>query len=351
MARSYRNNATISIIVLAVAAVATAAVIIAVLAPRGTPQILLTPESMHVIAETDQPSIDAAYNIKNLGSTNLSIEDVETGCGCSVAFVDPKVIAPGQVGTIVINATVPPTGGRDLDILVHTDNKEHKTIPLKLTVASKLTTPHLVYSTPVLQFGTIADSSQVEFVALQTAEHANSKPWVNHVVCSDDNLAVELEGIDEDYGTGPGVVMRVYRYRVQFNQKPPPGSVWETIAFKKNEKAKSEIAVISVRGKVHPIIHAMPSTLYIINSSGQDKLTGHLKFVGDGVNSQTNIKYVDSDLKLVVEQSSDTSNGIVYNITVCDFGSNFEGILVFETNIPEHERIEVPLRYINSKKE
>lgn len=86
-------------------------------------------------AEADQPEVVADFPFKNTGDHPVTIVSMDSSCGCTVASLEKKSYAPGQVGVLRATFTVGGrTGVQSKVITVRTDGQKDEPIQLVITV-------------------------------------------------------------------------------------------------------------------------------------------------------------------------------------------------------------------------
>ena len=68
----------------------------------GVPTIYFT-ETQHDFGKVNEgDKVDYTFNFANKGTTNLTIKDIKTSCGCTAALLSQDNLAPGQEGTLKV---------------------------------------------------------------------------------------------------------------------------------------------------------------------------------------------------------------------------------------------------------
>lgn len=72
----------------------------------------LTPREQRIVADPGTRAVVATYRLLNTGDRDLELGAVTTTCGCSVASIDRRLVAPRQSATIVVEGDAPDAGPR-----------------------------------------------------------------------------------------------------------------------------------------------------------------------------------------------------------------------------------------------
>ena len=104
-----------------------------------------TPKAQAITSEYDFGSVEQGskvnteFSVKNNGTSDLTIQKVVAGCGCTVANASTTPIAPGQIGKVSVSFdTTGFEGSKTKDVRVYTNDSEAQMIvfTLKGTILS-----------------------------------------------------------------------------------------------------------------------------------------------------------------------------------------------------------------------
>lgn len=86
-------------------------------------QLVFKQEKLEFTAKASERELTARFTFENKGNSPVTIENVKSSCGCTVAEPDKKVYAPGESGSISATFTFGErSGAQSKTIKIHTDH-------------------------------------------------------------------------------------------------------------------------------------------------------------------------------------------------------------------------------------
>lgn len=143
-------------------------------------------------AKAEDESVTALFHFINSGKKPIRILSTKSSCGCTVAELDKKEFAPGEMGVVRVKFTFGErTGQQTKQIQIYTDDAKALTYLLALQVEI----PKFLSLQPQLLFWTKGEAP----VAKSTIVDVESKEPINieKIESEDANFAVELTKIEE----------------------------------------------------------------------------------------------------------------------------------------------------------
>jgi hypothetical protein len=132
--RNYGKNTGISVVAFQTLAALLLCLLPAVLDAEGTPKIE-APAPAYDFGEVYRGiKVEHVFRVRNAGSDTLRITNVRSSCGCTVALMDKKILAPG--GTAQVKASFDSerfAGFVEKSIYVESDDPEKPITKLTLT--------------------------------------------------------------------------------------------------------------------------------------------------------------------------------------------------------------------------
>lgn len=189
----------------------------------------------------------ATYKISNTGTGELIIGRVRTSCGCSVASISSRSVAPGETATVIVEASSIPAGERDVHIDLETNTTE-RTIRLNLTLEGYQEPPFVVSSSGPIRFGGVRQHNRSEAILIITRELIGEL-WIQNAISTIPGLVIE-GGLRKESMVGSRVVAREYRYTASFRSLPDPGELVGEVRFVSGRKSSSPCHVLRVHALV-----------------------------------------------------------------------------------------------------
>jgi len=92
----------------------------------------------------DSSNINQSFFAKNEGNTPIFFKTVKTSCGCTVANIEKKTLAPGEVGEVAVKIDVTKVTGESVKLIV-VETDEAGLGAYDLTVTIKRNSPYDAY--------------------------------------------------------------------------------------------------------------------------------------------------------------------------------------------------------------
>lgn len=187
---------------------------------------------------------------RNNTSARLEIGDIRVSCGCVTATPNPRVLEPGQQGTldvaidcrrfvgektVTVQLLVSP-GTRQTTLQVHANSR-----------------PDVVYNPGQFQFGVVAAGASAEQTV--EVEYAGTLAWKIEGVTSD-SPHLEAHAVESYRRTG----QVGYRVTCQLKGTAPAGDFKSSVQIKTNDPV-NPVLPISVEALVRPAVVATPNPL------------------------------------------------------------------------------------------
>ncbi len=103
-----------------------------VAAVRG-PRILVAPEHFDFGSVLPGKDVTREFVVRNVGTADLTIDKVQTSCGCTVVDKYSSVLKPGETTALRVKLTTPHQAGRlQKSILVRSNDPARAVVELKL---------------------------------------------------------------------------------------------------------------------------------------------------------------------------------------------------------------------------
>ncbi len=191
------------------------------------------------------------YKLSNDGDQPLSISQVKTSCGCTVAKDWPKLLAPGQSGVIQIKFNSGSRQGRnEKSIAVHSNDTARPLVKLKIHGNIKKVIDILPSQVVSVGVVTLGESAEGTFEAFPV----EGKMAIGKMEYNREKLDVNYEKIKKEDGR------EGYLFTVKLKQGIPIGRIYEAIKIKTDLARKKEFTV-KITGNVAGRIRAYPSRL------------------------------------------------------------------------------------------
>jgi hypothetical protein len=305
----------------------------------ATPRVI--PESHRVVAEEGVGSITASYRVENHGAGDLAIRGIETGCGCSVASIERSVIPPGEAGTVLIKATVPPAGERTLNMVIRTDGSATRTLPFQLTVVGPASLPHVAGHTPAVQFGEIDEDSGPATLVINTREQSESKPWIGGVSTNVTGISVN-GGLVEEQPSGEGILYRTYRYYLEFDELPGAGRIAGLVEFHDRQGRPIATKQVPLLGQVSAPVSSVPPILFASSDASVNPPKLNLQLTRSDSGGPFQAELVEGGEDLLIEPIEGDGRGPAFSVRPSATIGVQQGKLIFRRNVQGAERVEIP---------
>lgn len=184
-------------------------------------------------------------------------------------------------------------------------------------------------------------------VSIQTHEQAHSNLWIQNVSCDLSEVAIE-GGLSSEYNLGGGVVSRHYEYSAKLLRLPKPGEVSGTVSMYTDQKLSKPILHIPLRGTVKPPVFSSPAVIYGSFSSTSPLPRITLMLTAREQDHELAAEFVaDNSVPIRVrERVRNNGNRILFEVSLIEpLTESFSTNLVFKTNHPQSETVEIPLKF------
>jgi len=337
-----KRHTTTAILALA-SILIVAGVLVAETAPGGKPKAVAVEPIGDVgnVAKGDNATHD--FVIKNDGTADLQITNVQPACGCTVARYD-KVIAPGKTGSVhVVVDTTTFTGAIAKSVTVYTNDAENPQI--QLTVRAKVE-PSIAAKPGYARYLVVRGEPQQGIIG-QTL-------WAT------DGAAFDITGVDS-----PTPALKVtYREATEKERQPEvKGKQWHVDMALSNDTApigaltgyvtihtthpKQKLVQIPVSGFVRPILAVTPPTA----DFGRVDVKEPRHFTFDVKNFATEpikLTSAEAGLKGVGAEIKSIDAGREYKVQLTlnpDLAKGpFDGKLMLHTDSPKMPVVEVQIK-------
>jgi hypothetical protein len=187
---------------------------------------------------------------RNTTSGRLEISEIRVSCGCVTATPNPRILEPGQQGTldvaidcrrfvgaktVTVQLLVSP-GSRPATLLVHANSR-----------------PDVVYNPGQFQFGVVAEGTSAEQTV--EVEYAGTHPWkIEGIAAASPHL--EARFVESYRRTG----QVGYRVTCQLKGTAPAGDFKATVQLKTNDPVNPVLPII-VEAQVRASVVATPNPI------------------------------------------------------------------------------------------
>jgi hypothetical protein len=135
-------------------------------------------------------SVKHEFRFENQGGSNLEIQEVKTGCGCTSAEVAQKLLRPGDNGKVVVTYTGRPTPRREtIPVWIVSNDPDHQVARLIMTgnVRTK------VYWSPESVSFHCKQGTPNQFREVQFRTHMRGEFRIRAIVISTDKIAASWQ--------------------------------------------------------------------------------------------------------------------------------------------------------------
>jgi hypothetical protein len=285
------------------------------------------------LADNSQP-IDHTFVIRNEGDTTLEISRVRPTCGCTVANITSKSLAPGETSEITTRLSLPGRTGRQTKILlVHSNDPDNP--QYRLTLTGEMTTALQVE--PVRHFiGQIQPGAKIRVETRVTS--TTDEPFsITGIEASVPDMTAEVEAMEEG---------KSYRITTLAHAGDSPGLYQANLKILTDHPARKVID-IPINGQIVGDVlvapqditlslqHETPVTRYIVLRPGTQP-TFEL----------VNVTTPDPDIKVNVFPFGENGYRIqLENITA---QQDLDGkSVILTTSLPSSRELKVPFRIVN----
>ena len=217
--------------------------------------------SRRLAAAVGESSITTSYTIRNLGDRPVELGEPSTTCGCSVASIRPRRIAPGALAEIQVRGEPPRVGNKRVLIHVPTDAGGIPELTPELVMIGAGSTPYVAFDSRALAFGDLtADEIPARRdVMIMTRESVGTPPWIERLDPSIMGISIH-GGIAEERDLGNNVLARTYRYVAVLDRFSAGDSIDGSLGALGR---KGDLLLnIPIHGRLRSNVIAEPSALY-----------------------------------------------------------------------------------------
>jgi len=337
-----KRHVTTAILALA-SILIVAGVLLAEGAPAGKPKAVVVEPIADVgsVAKGDNAAHDFA--IKNEGTGDLQITNVQPACGCTVARYD-KTIAPGKTGSVhVLVDTTTFSGAIAKYVTVYTNDPDNPQI--QLTVKAKVE-PYIAIKPGYARFIVVRGEAQ--------------QGVITQSLSATDGQSFDITGVDSPM---PALKVTYHEATGKDRQPDAKGKQWRVDMALSNDTApvgaiatyvtvhtthpKQKLVEIPVSGFVRPIIAVTPP----VADFGKLDLKEPRRFTFDLKNyatEQIKLTSIDTGGKAVGAELQPVEPGRHYSVHLTlrpDMAKGpFEGKLMVHTDSPKIPVVEVAYR-------
>jgi hypothetical protein len=337
-----KRHVTTAILALA-SILIVAGVLLAQAAPAGKPKAVAVEPIGDVgnVAKGDNATHD--FTIKNDGTADLQITNVQPACGCTVARYD-KLIAPGKTGSIhVVVDTTTFTGAIAKSVTVYTNDPENPQI--QLTVRAKVE-PFIAVKPGYARYLVVRGEAQQGNIA-QTLWATDGQPFD---ITSIDSPMPALKATFREATAKerqPDVKGKQWHVEMTLsNDLAPVGALVAYLGIHTTHP-KQKLVEIPISGFVRPIIAVTPPEA----DFGKVDLKEPRRFTFAVKNYATepiNLTSVDAGLKGVGAELKPLESGRNYSLQLTlkpDLGKGpFERKIMLHTDSPKVPVVEVAIK-------
>jgi len=172
------------------------------------------------------------FLLENQGGSNLEIEDVKTGCGCTSTVLTKKVLAPGEDAKVIASYKGRPVNQREKIPIWIISNDPDK--PIVQVILTGIVRTKVFWFPKSVSFNCEQGASN-QFREVQCFTNMLGKFEVNKVLTSSDNIAASLDNNEK------GI-----RCKIALNPSCPKGNSTEKVTLEfliKNNVRKVDIPV------------------------------------------------------------------------------------------------------------
>jgi hypothetical protein len=304
--------------------------------------VTVVPESLTIPVHDVTEPVFAEFEIRNQRDRALAIRDIQTGCGCSVASVERRSIPPGERAKFRVEARGPSAGTRDLTITVETDDPDSEILEFRLRLSGERPPPYVVRHSEAVQFGDLDGKEAIRTLFVNTREVAGAPPWITEASTGSPALGID-GGMTREVPLGGAAVARDYSFRVTLSPPDRVGWFRDEIILATSDGTTLPGVSIPVIARVQPAIVAVPPQLYASLAEGE--VLPELTLLLQARNQATALRaeLAEAVPGVEVEDLGSENGRCRFRVRIVDLDGTIDGMLRFETNVPELARLEVPI--------
>ena len=287
------------------------------------------------IAQGDKPSFD--FVLKNTGKADLTIDRVQTSCGCTAAVSGKKLVPPGDEGMISVTFN---SAGRQgaFDKAIHVYTNDPAKPDVQLHIRGAIITPFKA-DPPFIGLGRIPAGKPL------TRELRVSRGGFDH--------DVEIVNIEHGQWISTEAVGSVVKkeeavlIKINVLETAPVGPLNDQIRIIFKDPAARPLTV-SLSGIVEGPIRVIPARLNFFVNKPLEELTPQVIRLAENGTESFEIKQLEFDSKIIFAEFTAVEPGKRYEVqvklTTVSGEKFFKTQLKIHTSDPVMSVIEVPIQ-------
>lgn len=333
---------SISCIVVALLAIATIAYL--KLGQVRPPLAVATPESQRIVADPGSTQVFASYQITNHGGRKLAIGEISTSCGCSVASIERRILAPGQSTTVKVEGTPPGAGEKTVEVRIATNSETKPELVLTLAMVGSLPLPYVSVRPEVLNLGVARADGEPRAFYLETRERQDQAPWIQSAECTIPELRIR-GGMEAEESLSGGVVLRRYQFTATLSQLP--ASLAGEVLIRTKGPDKAVVHRIPLLGTIPAPVQVAPRAVFARFKPRSEMPRITVILTADDPEFVLDAMIVRDSLDpIVVRRISQTKNHAEFEVSLLpDCIESIKTALVFKTNHPNASDVRIPTTF------
>jgi hypothetical protein len=210
-----------------------------------------------------QSTIEHTFVIRNIGDTTLEISQVRPACGCTLANISEKMVAPGAESQITARLSLQGRNGpqsKAITIMSNDPQNPEYRVTLAGTVATSINvTPDR------LMFGQISPDQTIELV-VEISGLVPEPFTLTTIEPSLPNLVAEQEVVQEG---------KQYRIKTRLTGPAQPGPLNASLLVRTDHPSRPVINIPVIANVVGELIYA-PSVIELPASAGNQPVTRYI---------------------------------------------------------------------------
>ncbi|MBT4867973.1 MAG: DUF1573 domain-containing protein [Planctomycetaceae bacterium] len=205
------------------------------------------------------------FVLTNTGDETLQVRDVSSSCGCAVARLPEKQLAPGQGTTMEVHLVRPKIGRNSATVFLTTNSPVKETIEIQVGCSAKNNEPRIVELLPKRIVFAVDDVHGMTEEFVVTSFEPTQGRFVTSVECDLPFLHVDSVAVDDVHVLTAEFARRSYRYNVRVKDEHPTGRFFGRLLVHTSAD-KSELSSrhreIPIEINLHNPIYAEPERLF-----------------------------------------------------------------------------------------
>lgn len=305
--------------------------------PNGKAPSIFSPEPSFLFGKRDSESeVKHEFTIVNVGTDTLEVKNVRTSCGCTVAELAKKVLAPGE--ETVVSATLKLKGKQGKltkDITVESNDPNQPMYKLHLEGEA---VPAILYDPQFFKFGRVEDDETHTATVSLKANKEGLSFKITNVEVADKTLKADVKTLEEG---------RDYEITLSNTEPMKEGNLNALVNISTDNPDRPMIQ-IRANAQVIGKLEVLPDQLNVTYSGDETKKTTQYMRVGIGRVKEFKITEVSTDAPGVTTELIERGSNN-YNIKVADIPGNesVEGKSVtIKTNLADSPEIKIPFNLV-----